>query len=206
MRLVPKRTVSSLGNTRPRRYCSTKLMRLPWRGVVSQFEKTCHSRPRGNPVFARGSGSPLARGRRKLRHYRAGIAVADGYTGAAGAQAGGLAGAPSWRSRVALSKQCGNGLLVRRHSDANFGDDAANVARRGDVKRRVGHLNVRRRQYAGHRPAGLHPHGAVRWEYPPLWRWRGQSWRAVRQRKRECCALWPALPGCMCRSYWLRHH
>jgi len=36
---------------------------------VSQFDETRHSRAGGNLVFSRCSGSPLSRGRQKLRHY-----------------------------------------------------------------------------------------------------------------------------------------
>src|SRR5215831_17464179 len=42
------------------------------------------------------------------------------------------------------SKQRRNGLLVRRHGYPHFGDDTANVTCRGDVKRRVSHLNIGR--------------------------------------------------------------
>src|SRR5215510_14687357 len=56
-----------------------------------------------------------------------------------------------WHKRDALvlamssaSKQRCYRLLVRRHGYPHFGDDTANVARRGDVKRRVSHLNIRR--------------------------------------------------------------
>src|SRR6516162_8464208 len=42
------------------------------------------------------------------------------------------------------SKQRRNGLLIRRHGYSHFGDEAANVTRRGDVKRWVSHLNIGR--------------------------------------------------------------
>jgi hypothetical protein len=38
--------------------------------VVSQFDKTCHSRESGNPVSSMCYGSPPTRGRQKLRHYQ----------------------------------------------------------------------------------------------------------------------------------------
>src|SRR4029434_4124915 len=59
--------------------------------------------------------------------------------------------AKAWHKRDALvlavssaSKQRRNRLLVRRHGYPHFGDDTANVTRRGDVKRRVSHLNIGR--------------------------------------------------------------
>src|SRR4029450_9390313 len=45
---------------------------------------------------------------------------------------------------LSASKQRRNRLLVRRHGYPHFGDDTANVTRRGDVKRRVSHLNIGR--------------------------------------------------------------
>jgi len=64
--------------------------------------------------------------------------------------------AKAWHKRDAIalamspaSKQRRNRLLVRRHGHPHFGNDAANVTRRGDVKRRVSHLNIGRRNALG---------------------------------------------------------
>src|SRR5438093_9488847 len=52
-------------------------------------------------------------------------------------------------ARSSASEQRRHGLLVRRHGYPHFGDDTANVTRRSDIKRRVSHLNIGRRNALG---------------------------------------------------------
>src|SRR5688500_10908094 len=64
---------------------------------------------------------------------------------------------PQDKAMSPASKQRRNGLLVRRHGYPHFGDDAANVTRWSDVKRRVSHFNIGRGNALGTNQPDLIP-------------------------------------------------